>query len=386
MRTPYFAGLALSFCVLANGSIVAHAAAAGSRTYADPGPLAVEVKTLDASTSVVVPIASSGTPAAVPLIVASHGWSASGTNQLGWAKHFASYGFVVAVPTFPSPLSPVTATNAGIIEGLVAKLTGPLAATYGVSPGAFGLEGHSAGGLATTVAAIKLSPAATVLFDPVDKNGDGKMAYASLCHPVLAVFAESGACNQNAEWSAFQASTKADLVAFKVAGSTHCDGENAKRTLCGPFCGGGADPGRQAVYAHYTTAYFLSKLKADGAATAAIADAVIMTDSDLVGAAHTASTCTAHVTETDAGARDGSPNTSGGDAAATKVDAGNTKSNEDGVATAPSNVAPAANGDSGSTGCALIATANGAESVSFVAFAIIALSAARRRTRARARN
>src|SRR6476620_5993750 len=28
-----------------------------------------------------------------PLIVASHGFSANASNQVGWAEHFASYGF-----------------------------------------------------------------------------------------------------------------------------------------------------------------------------------------------------------------------------------------------------------------------------------------------------
>lgn len=359
-------------------SFASPAFAAGARTYAAPGSAAVEIKTLDSSTSVVVPV--SGGPS--PLIVASHGWSASGNNQLGWAKHFASYGFVVAVPTFPSPLSPDTATNAGIIEGLVTKLTGAMASTYGVSPGAFGLEGHSAGGLATTVAAAKLAPAAMVLFDPVDKNGEGKTAYAKLCQPVLAIFAESGSCNVNAEWSGFKGTTKSDVVSFKVQGSTHCDGENAKRTLCGPFCGGGADPDRQAVYAHYTTAFFLSKLKGDAAATAAMADAVVASDSDLVGASHAPSTCTSmNDGGPDAAARDaGVTREAGADGSSTNKDGEPDSDERDATTGAPPTTGSTPDA-SAPSGCAFTANSSSAGSITAAAFTVLALAALRRRRR-----
>ncbi len=351
--------------------------AAGPRAYGALGSAGVEVKTLDASTSVVVPI--SGGPS--PLIVASHGWSAGGNNQLGWAKHFASYGFVVAVPTFPNPLSPDTATNAGIIEALVSKLTGAMASTYGVSPGAFGLEGHSAGGLATIVAAAKLAPAATVLFDPVDKNGQGKVAYASLCQPVLAIFAQAGSCNLNAEWSGFKATTKSDVVSFTVQGSTHCDGENAKRTLCGPFCGGGADPDRQAVYAHYTTAFFLAKLKGDAAAAAAIADAVVAGDSELVGASHAPSTCgPTNSGGSDAGARDADVTREGGaDGSATNTGPDADTNKPEATTTTPATPATPDAGDA--SGCALTASASGTGSLTVAALTMLALAALRRRQR-----
>jgi dienelactone hydrolase len=282
MRTS----LVLSASCVTLLALVAPAQAA-SRSYAASGSLATEAKTLDASTQVVVP--TTGGP--YPLLVASHGWSASGQNQMGWAAHFASWGFVVAVPTFPNPLSPDADVDAGIIRSLVAKLSGGQAATYHVKPGPFGVEGHSAGGLATTVAATNatMAPAAVVLFDPVDSAAKGKGAYATLCAPTLAIFAESSSCNNNADWSTFASSTTAELVRFKVKGSTHCDGENDARALCGPFCGGAADPDRQKVYAHYATAFFLSKLTGDAAAATALAEA--QTDTDLTDAASSKGTC-----------------------------------------------------------------------------------------------
>jgi dienelactone hydrolase len=277
----------------------ATAAAAGG-AFGVTGPKTVVVKDLSTTAKIAAPDA--GGP--YPLVVASHGFSASGDNQLGWAKHFASWGFVVVVPTFPNSFSPDTATNAGIIESLVMQLEGPLAAAQGVAPGVYGVEGHSAGGLATAVAALKLAPAATVLFDPVDKNADGKNAYAKLCSPVLAIFAGASSCNNNAEWRGFETSTTSSLLAFDVKGSTHCDGENDARALCGGFCGGAASADRQAVYAHYATAFLLSHLTNDPAATAALADATVDADPAIDGIHHAVATCSAPIA--DAGTTDAS--------------------------------------------------------------------------------
>lgn len=291
-------------CAFAFALTLAPRAATAARAYEAAGPKAVVEKALDPSTRLVAPAAPGGP---YPLVVASHGFSASGDNQLGWARHFASWGFVVAVPSFPSPLAPDTAKNAAVIEALVTELQGPRAAAENVAGGPFGLEGHSAGGLATTVAALKLAPGATVLFDPVDRNAEGKAAYAKLCSPVLAVFAGASACNNQAEWRAFATSTTGALLAFDVKGSTHCDGENDARALCGGFCGGAANPQRQAVYAHYATAFLLAHLTKDAAATAALADATVDADAELDAVARAATTCAKPAADAGAAPDAGSP-------------------------------------------------------------------------------
>ncbi len=276
------AGIA-SFAALTLVPDEAHAA----RAYGVAGTKAVAVKTLDSSTRLVAPV--TGGP--YPLLIASHGFSATGDNQLGWAKHFASWGFVVAVPTFAG-FAPDIPANAALIEALVTKLQGPLASRENVAAGGFGLEGHSAGGLATTVASKKLNPAATVLFDPVDRDAIGKAAYASLCSPVLSLFAGPGGCNNQAGWRPFAKTTKGSMLAFDVKGSTHCDGENADRGfLCAIGCGGAASPTRQAVYAHYATAFFLSHLANDAAASAALAVAAVDGDAEIAGVLRGVSTC-----------------------------------------------------------------------------------------------
>ncbi len=214
-----------------------------------------------------------------PVLVTSHGFSASSANQLGWAEHFASWGFVVAVPSFPNSFMPDTDKNASIIEGLVGHVRSQIPKA---DVSRVGLEGHSAGGLATTVAAAKMKPQAVVLFDPVDRDDRGKAAYATLCSPVLALFAQPGACNNQAGWKAFAGTTPGPLVAVNVVGATHCDGENAARGLCPLGCqSAAADAGRQRVHARYATALFLARLKGDAVAAGTLTAVALSADPQL---------------------------------------------------------------------------------------------------------
>jgi pimeloyl-ACP methyl ester carboxylesterase len=238
-----------------------------------------------------------------PLIVASHGFSATSDNQVGWAEHFASYGFVVVAPDFPNTFSPNHATNGTIVEALVGAVA---TAVPKADKTRVGLEGHSAGGLATTLAAAKLKPRAVVLFDPVDANAAGKTAYATLCSPVLSIFSNPGACNGNGDWKTFATTSPGSVILGNLVNSTHCDGENAPRGLCGIGCGGGAVPARQTVLARYATAFFLAKLKGDTAAAATLDPATLAADTALANtAAKTGINCPD--TGTDAGTDGSAP-------------------------------------------------------------------------------
>lgn len=282
------AGLVLTLCATR---------AQAAPDYAQPGPLSYSTSTLEnvdggvQGGSLVVP-AGAGP---YPLLIASHGWSATSAQQLGWAEHFATYGFVVVVPTFPNSLSPDANLDASLIEGLIAKYAS--AATSSPAQGIvdatrIGLEGHSAGGLATTIAARQLHPGATVLFDPVDANDAGRAAYEDLCGPVLALFANPSACNNQAEWSAFATNTASTSTTFHVIGSTHCDGENPDRgALCGLACNGVANATRQAVYARYATAMFLSNLRGDSQAATVLAQSALAADTAITTLTSTSGTC-----------------------------------------------------------------------------------------------
>jgi len=357
--------------------------ASAARSFEAAGPSTFEIKTLDASTQVVVPTGAGP----YPLVVASHGFSASGENQMGWAKHFASWGMVVAVPSFASPFAPDHAANALVVQGLVATLQGSAAAAHRVAPGAFGLEGHSAGGLSTALAAAKVAPAATVLFDPVDDGeGQGKVAYATMCSPVLGIFAAPSSCNSSGNWKAFASTSKGSRLLFDVVGSTHCDGENAPRGLCGTFCGGGAAAPRQGAYAHYATAFLLANLKGDAAAIAALAAGTVEADGALSGVSRAAGTCA--TPGPDGGAPDGGSVTpvdaGGGSGSGASTSGGPTSTSTDGTDPSPSS-APSGSSD----GCALIPDrARGTRAVAprlllGLGAAIALLGAARRRGRRR---
>ena len=257
-------------------------ATASAADYSVDGPLAVTVSDLPNPQAgahggkLVVPNGAGP----YPLVVASHGFSATADNQVGWAKHFATYGFVVVVPTFPGTDH---ATNGKIVQDLVALYANPSTVSPAqghVDGSKAGLEGHSAGGLATAIAGAALQPKATILFDPVDNNGLGQAAMGKIAGPLLEIFADSSSCNSSSGWSAFKSTSLGAKVYFNVIGSTHCDGENADRgVLCGLVCGGAADPMRQARYAHYATAALLAFLDNDAAAAAALCETTLAADS-----------------------------------------------------------------------------------------------------------
>ena len=282
MRAPTTAALAAIFVTLPSFWTLALAA-----DYAAEGPEAHATSDLPAGAGgasggkLVVPTG----PGPYPLVVASHGFSAAADNQVGWAEHFASFGFVVVVPTFPNTLSPDAQVDADAIRALVAMYSS--ASTISPAKGKvdaarIGLEGHSAGGLATTLAAAKLAPQATVLFDPVDDSAaHGKAALPTVCGPLFGIFAGPSSCNNSAAWSSFKTTSGGPYVLVDAVGSTHCDGENHPRSLCGPFCGGAADTTRQGSYARYATAFFLAHLKGDAVAAATLSELALKSDAAL---------------------------------------------------------------------------------------------------------
>jgi len=272
--------------VLLSTVVSLSSATARAADYAADGPLTTTVTALPAAQGganggkLVVP----GGAGPYPLLIAAHGFSANSDNQVGWATHFASYGFVVVVPNFAGTDH---AANGKVIEALLALYADPTTdspAKGKVDATHPGLEGHSAGGLASALAAAATQPGATVLFDPVDNGDLGKQAMPQVAGPVLEIFAAPSSCNSSSGWSAFKTASTGPQVFFSVNGSTHCDGENADRgVLCGLVCGGAAAPARQARYAHYATAFFLAFLKSDSAAAAELCAAKLGADTTIAG-------------------------------------------------------------------------------------------------------
>ena len=271
---------------------VALSGSAYAASYDQPGPS--KVKTADFNQGGVKGKIAypDGLSAPAPLLVLGHGFSAAPDNQIGWGQHFASYGFIAVAPELCSGLlcAPDANLAEGIVKNVIAWANGAGSPVAGmVDTTKLGLEGHSAGGQAMAVAASKLTPTAVVLFDPVAGTGPtggsvepGKTAMSLIKSPLLEVFAENhkGAmsCNQNGNWKPFGLSSLGPRIGGVVKDSTHCDGENNARALCGATCGGAASPVRQARYKHYATAWFLGWINGDEAARCEVTLAKMQAD------------------------------------------------------------------------------------------------------------
>ena len=208
-----------------------------------------------------------------PLLVNTHGFSGNAAQQIGWGEHFASYGFVAVVPSMAGGLPPDHKGNGDIIRALALLFSDSSYASPAqgkVDRERIGLSGHSAGGLQTTFAAALMKPRATVLFDPVDYQMTGRPVYATLCSPVMGIFAEPGSCNTQAEWSTFKNTSIGPQIFLDVIGSNHCDPINPPMAGCDLFCGGVSSAQNQANYSRYATAFFLAMLKDDPAAAATL--------------------------------------------------------------------------------------------------------------------
>jgi dienelactone hydrolase len=312
-----------------------------------------------------------------PVVIASHGFLASSANQVGWAEHFASWGFIVLAPDLPNP--PNTMMAVGYIEALVRAGQAEANADRRV----FGLEGHSAGGLASTAAAARLKPNALVLFDPVDRDDIAKTALPTVCSPTLTLFAAAGACNNRSQWKTFSTTMSGPAVQLDVVGATHCDGENADRgIICSAACGGGAATDRQTTHARLATAFFLANLKGDAEAAGTLTVAALGADTRLANVREKAGTPCAPVPVADAGAGEGGVSSSSG-AASSSGASGTASSGSSGTSGASSSSsgagdAPAA-GDGGD-GCnqSSRAGASGAATLGLIG---LLLGARRRRSR-----
>jgi dienelactone hydrolase len=168
-----------------------------------------------------------------PRVILSHGFSRASSNVAGWAESMASWGLEVVTPGLCHAWV-LDSDHQANGEELVA-----LNAALGGGPVIY--AGHSAGGLASVLAAAQDSDAvAVLLMDPVDYDDLGSRAAPRIDVPVLGLLGEASSCNSSSNGQAMvQGAT--DAVALHVTEADHCDFEDPTDWLCTAVCTGSND-------------------------------------------------------------------------------------------------------------------------------------------------
>ena len=200
---------------------------------------------------------------AIP-VIAGHGFARSADQMVGWGQHLASWGFVVVIPTFESRFLPNHENNGMRMVELLDWIRANPPTGVSVDMTESAVIGHSAGGLATFLAAANAPVTAAVGLDPVDNNALGTTAAPMIMAPTLVLGAEAAQCNANGSGATlYGALMSPGSWYIRVVGSTHCDGEDPTNGLCLATCNG-EDPARRAFYKRYATAHLLAATACQG--------------------------------------------------------------------------------------------------------------------------
>jgi len=198
-------------------------------------------------------------PESAPLVVVAHGFMRGKRYMAGWGADLAANGFSVAVPTQPAladhPL------NGRVLAELVEKLK---------SKQKVALMGFSMGGLTTLLAAAQTPVDAWIGLDPVDMNGSGKKAAASLTMPCAILRAEPEAWNMHGNANNIIDAIPGSKFSIQIHGATHLDAESPT-DLLGQLACGFVDAKRQTQFKHYAIAFLKATLMEDAEAQAILA-------------------------------------------------------------------------------------------------------------------
>lgn len=176
----------------------------------------------------------------------SHGFARSPANHATSAARAASWGFLVATPELPSFSD--QEVNAEFLTGDLHDAA--------VSKGAseVGYVGHSAGGLASVLAASGGDAWVLVGLDGTDVDDLGVAADASVTAPTLLLAGEPSACNADGNGRAWTAS--GTLRRLVINAASHCDFESDTDSLCESLCGA-SDAARQDAVAAWAIAWMM---------------------------------------------------------------------------------------------------------------------------------
>lgn len=235
------------------------------------------------TTTIYYPAAHGGvdsSDAAYAALVFSHGFQAGASNYSGNAMHLASWGYVVAVPSFSDSwsgdnLTPRVSDIRAVLSYLESANANSDSIFYQrIDTQRFGVAGHSLGGAASLLATgedtriqavVALDPAsgATSPFAHVARIRTGATAtdYQAIVAPALIVGTPASSCNGNAEYNSMYDNIGAEHKSKQViANGSHCDfmdtPDTTYRNLCYTFCGGSFDQQRLDLAKKLTAAWF----------------------------------------------------------------------------------------------------------------------------------
>jgi len=218
----------------------------------------------------------SGAP--YPTIVFAHGWMASKSTYVGFGRHLATWGYIVAIPSFPDDHLEVRASD---VQYLLSYLISENANSssrffHKIDTNRLGIAGHSLGGATTMMVASRDARIkAAVALDPVNPPsslGVGTWDYQTeapeITAPLGVLGAPSQTCNTNANYNTTYPVVGATHKAkYVVANASHCDFMDPDNSLeligCALFCGIQASANRQTLIEGYTTAWFNYYLDSD---------------------------------------------------------------------------------------------------------------------------
>jgi acetyl esterase/lipase len=142
------------------------------------------------------------------------------------------------------------------------------AKSLGFDPEKIAVVGHSAGGLATLLAASKNRRIVLwVGLDPVDSGDIGAKAADDRIFTSLVLLAEPSRCNQRENISGLKDHLRGPWLIAKVDGAGHCDPEEPTDKWCTFTCGGGYSDRRHSIFVRHTLDALDAVLRNDPAAT-----------------------------------------------------------------------------------------------------------------------
>jgi hypothetical protein len=203
-------------------------------------------------------------------IVFARGFLSSPGNYTENGKHLASWGYIVALPDFPSEDTEARAADVLYVISYLEAQNLSIGSRFHtrIDTGRIGMLGHSLGGLtALMVAGRDARVKAAVALDPVNPPAlantpwDYRLEGPNIDTATAIVGAPSQVCNNLAGYEEIYPYLGADHKALWVlANGSHCDFVGApdplQRSACYSLCGGAYDSSRIRIGERYTTAWF----------------------------------------------------------------------------------------------------------------------------------